>query len=146
MKGYCTTRVSIIELQIKYEKKFQNGSSVTARSQKMSENFTYVGKMRFVICTCRCPIVRKYHLKKKKKNVSNYLQNCLKFRDLPFPPLCGQSPKCTSETESFSPKTWAPSKYKRMLKKKLLLLHFSSGYVAYFLLFLKVEFEYILPQ
>ena len=104
MKGYCTTRVSIIELQINYEKKFQDGSSVTARSQKMSENFTYVGKMRFVICTCRCPNSQKIP-PQKKKNVSNYLQSCLKFRDLPFPTLCGQSPKCASEIESFSPKT-----------------------------------------
>ena len=43
MNGYCTSSVSIIELQIKPQRKLHDGSSLIVSSQKESENFTIDG-------------------------------------------------------------------------------------------------------
>ena len=43
MNGYCTSSVSIIELQIKPQRKLQDESSLIVSSQRASENFTIDG-------------------------------------------------------------------------------------------------------
>ena len=43
MNGYCTSSVSIIELQIKPQRKLQDESSLIVSSQRVSENFTIDG-------------------------------------------------------------------------------------------------------
>ena len=43
MNGYCTSSVSILELQIKSQRKLQDASRLIVSSQRASENFTIDG-------------------------------------------------------------------------------------------------------
>ena len=50
MNGYCTFSFSMTELQIKPQRKLQDGSSLIASSQRASENFTIDGIFAFSKC------------------------------------------------------------------------------------------------